>query len=97
MMRIESGNYSVGMFHPLWGLNEPGKGAFRDGVTFSRPFEEPPEVIIAISGLDIRNEYPASVTAEVERVAGDGFRLRLSTGQGGVEKVTLSWVAVGAA
>ena len=95
-MRIESGKYSAGMSRPDWGLNERGRGTFRDRVAFSQPFEEPPKIIIAISGLDIRNDY-TSVIAEAERVAGDGFGLRIGTVQGGVQEVTLNWLAIGAA
>jgi len=97
MMRIESGKYSPGMSHPHWGLSERGRASFRDRVSFSQPFAEPPRLIVAISGLDIRNDYAASVTAEAEGVAVDGFGLRISTGYGGVEEVTLTWVAIGAA
>ena len=97
MMRIESGKYSAGMSHPHWGLNERGRASFRDRVSFSQPFTEPPRLIIALSGLDIRNDYAASVTAEAERVAVDGFNLRISTADGGVQEVTLTWLAIGAA
>lgn len=97
MMRIESGKYSAGTSHPHWGLNERGRASFRDRVSFPRPFAEPPRLIIAISGLDIRSDYPTSVTAEAERVAEDGFSLRIGTAYGGVQEVTLSWVAIGAA
>ena len=97
MMRIESGRYTASMSHPHWGLNERGKASFRDRVSFSQPFEAPPKLIIAISGLDIRNDYTTSVTADTERVAADGFGLRISTDYGGVQEVTLTWVAIGAA
>ena len=97
MMRIESGKYSAGMTNQSWGLNERGRGSFRDRVSFSQPFEEPPKLIIAISGLDIRTGYTTSVIAEAERVAVDGFALRISTVQGGVQEVRLNWVAIVAA
>lgn len=97
MMRIESGKYSAGTSHPHWGLSERGKASFRDRVSFSQPFAEPPRLIIAISGLDIRNDYTTSVTAETQRVAADGFGLRISTAHGGVQEVTLTWMAIGAA
>ena len=96
MMRIESGKYSAGMTNQSWGLNERGRGSFRERVSFSQPFEEPPTLLIAISGLDIRNDY-TSVIAEAERVAVDGFALRISTVQGGVQEVRLNWMAIGAA
>lgn len=97
MMRIESGRYTAGTSHPHWGLSERGRASFRDRVSFSQPFAAPPRLIMAISGLDIRNDYPTSVTAETERVAADGFGLRISTAYGGVQEVTLTWVAIGAA
>lgn len=85
------------MSHPHRGLNERGRASFRGRVSFSQPFAEPPRLIIAISGLDIRNDYPTSVTAETERAAVDGFGLRSSMAYGGVQEVTLTWVAIGAA
>jgi hypothetical protein len=97
MMRIENGKYSAGMSRPDWGLNERGRGSFRDRVVFSRPFEEPPIIIIAISGLDIRTGHTTSLIAEAEKVAGDGFGLRLGTAYGGVQEVRLNWLAIGAA
>jgi len=97
MMRIESGKYSASMSHPHWALSERGKASFRERVTFSQPFEETPRLIIAISGIDVRNDYPTSVTADAERVTADGFGIRISTGFGGVKEVTINWVAIGAA
>lgn len=97
-MRIENGSYVVGVSHPRWNLFEGGSNrTFRDVINFSKPFQSPPKVLVAVSGFDIRGEYRVSVDVRAEKITVVGFAVSISTSNvSDVWEVTVNWMAAGA-
>jgi H-type lectin domain len=102
-MRIENGRYSAGEFHERWGLAGSGfsrKRIFTDKINFSRPFENPPKVLIAISGFDISDageSFRASLDVQAARITAEGFTVQLNAYEASrVRSLTVDWLAIGA-
>jgi hypothetical protein len=101
-MRIEKGKYSAGESHERWNLGGSGfsrKRIFRDHINFSQPFEDSPEVIIAISGFDIFDNgetFHISVDVQAERVTKEGFTVQFNAYDASkVRGLTVDWLAIG--
>ena len=100
-MKIENGKYSAGEFHERWNLYESGIGrkrVFRDKITFSQPFENPPKVLIAISGFDISDfgqSFRSSLDVQAERITTEGFTVQFNAyNTSKVRGLTVDWLAV---
>ncbi len=101
-MRIENGKYSAGEFHERWGLGGSGfssKRFFRDKINFPQPFENPPKVMIAISGFDISDvgeSFRANLDVQAERITTEGFTVRFNAyDTSRVRGLTIDWLAIG--
>jgi hypothetical protein len=101
-MRIENGKYSAGEFHERWNLVESGFGrkrVFTDKINFSQPFENPPKVVIAISGFDISDygeTFRSSVDVRAERITAEGFTVHFNAyDTSRVRGLTVDWLAIG--
>lgn len=102
-MRIENGRYSAGEFDERWGLAGGGFGrkrTFTDKIHFPRPFEDPPKVLVAISGFDISDfgdSFRSSLDVEATHVTAEGFTLRFNAYESSrVRSLTVDWLALGA-
>ena len=100
-MRIENGRYSAGEFHERWGLGGSGfssKRIYRDKINFSQPFENPPRVLIAISGFDISDvgDFRSNLDVQAERITADGFTVLFNAYDNSrVRSLTVDWLAFG--
>ena len=102
-MRIESGRYSAGEFDERWGLAESGvtrRRIFTDKISFSSPFENPPKVLIAISGFDISDSgesFRSSLDVRAVRITAEGFTIEFNAYVNSrVRSLTVDWLAIGA-
>ncbi|MBA3240309.1 MAG: H-type lectin domain-containing protein [Acidobacteria bacterium] len=102
-MRIENGRYSAGEFHERWGLVEGGlsrKRIFTDKINFSGPFENPPKVLIAISGFDISDagvSFRSSFDVQAAHITAEGFTVQFNAYEASrVRSLTVDWLAIGA-
>jgi hypothetical protein len=101
-MRIENGRYSAGEFHERWSLGGSGfssKRFFRDKINFSQPFENPPKVMVAISGFhiyDVGETFLASLDVQAERITTEGFTVQFNAYDSSrVRGLTVDWLAIG--
>lgn len=101
-MRIENGKYSAGEFHERWSLGGSGLNrtrTFRDKINFSQPFENPPKVVVAISGFDISDvgeSFHSSVDVRAERIIAEGFTVQFNAyDTSRVRGLTVDWLAIG--
>jgi hypothetical protein len=101
-MRIENGRYSAGEFDERWNLGEIGFGrkrVFSDKINFSQPFENPPKVMIAISGFDISDvgeSFRASVDVQAGRITTEGFTVFINAYETSrIRGLTVDWLAIG--
>ena len=102
-MRIENGKYSAGEFHERWNLAGSGFSrtrAFRDKINFAQPFDNPPKVMIAISGFDISDvgeSFRSSIEVQAERITTEGFTVQFNAyDTSRVRGLTVTWLAIGA-
>ena len=101
-MRIENGKYSADESHERWSLNASGlsrQRTFTSKITFDQPFENPPKVIIAISGFDIFDHgetFSSSVKVRAEQITTEGFNVQFSAYHTSrVRGLTVDWLAIG--
>lgn len=101
-MRIENGRYSAGEFHERWGLAGSGFGRkriFTDKIRFSRPFEDTPKVLIAISGFDISDvgeSFRSSLDVQAAHITAEGVTIQFNAYESSrVGSLTVDWLAVG--
>jgi len=101
-MRIENGKYSAGEFNERWNLGGSGFSrtrTFRDKINFSQSFDNPPKVIIAISGFDISDvgeSFRSSVDVQAERITTEGFTVQFNAYETSrVRGLTVDWLAIG--
>lgn len=101
-MRIENGRYGAGEFHERWSLGGIGfnsKRMFRDKINFSQPFENPPKVLIAISGFnisDVGDSFRVNLDVQVERITTEGFTVQFNAYDNSrVSGLTIDWLAIG--
>lgn len=97
---FENGTHSAGyLVTPGWQLHTPAAGAdrqWRETITFSKPFNEPPKVTAAFSMLDADKNENLRVRLEVDNITDTSFELVYSTWGGTtVYSVTASWFAFG--
>lgn len=102
-MRIENGKYSAGEFNERWSLAGIGfspKRIFTDKINFAQPFNNPPKVIIAISGFnisDVGESFRASLDVHAERITTEGFTVQfVAYDSSRVQGLTVDWLAIGA-
>jgi hypothetical protein len=103
-MRIENGKYSADEFQERWSLGESGIGRkriFSEIIKFTQPFENPPKVIIALSGFDIfdnSSEYSrTSLDVQAARITIEGFTVQfIAYDTSRVKRLTVDWLAIGA-
>lgn len=102
-MRIENGRYNAGEFHERWSLVGSGfshKRFFTDKINFSQPFENPPKVLIAISGFDISDvgeSFRSSLNVQAARITTEGFTVQFNAYETStVRELTVDWLAIGA-
>ena len=102
-MRVENGRYSAGEFHERWGLAGSGFGRkriFTDKIHFLQPFEDPPKVLVAISGFDIFDagvNFCASLDVQATHITAEGFTIQFNAYESSrVRGLTADWLAVGA-
>ena len=101
-MRIENGKYSADESHERWSLGESGLGRMRSftaKINFAQPFENPPKVIIAISGFDIFDSgetFRSSVKVRAERITTGDFTVQFNAYETSrVRALTVDWLAIG--
>lgn len=102
IMRIENGRYSAGEYHERWGLAGSGfsrKRIFTDKIYFSQPFENPPKVLIAISGFDISDSgesFRSSLDVQAAHITVEGFTVQFNAYESSrLRSLTVDWLAVG--
>lgn len=102
-MRIENGRYSAGEFDERWSLAGSGfshKRFFTDKINFSQPFENPPKVLIAISGFDISDvgeSFRSSLDVQAIRTTTEGFTVQFNAYEmSRIRGLTVDWLAIGA-
>lgn len=101
-MRIENGKYSAGEFNERWSLAEIGFGRkriFSDKINFSQPFENPPNVMIAITGFnisDVGESFSSSFDVLAQRITTEGFTVQFTAyDTSRVRGLTVDWLAIG--
>jgi hypothetical protein len=101
-MRIENGKYSAGEFLERWNLGGSGfrrTRTFMDKINFSQLFENPPKIIIAISGFDISDvgeSFRASLDVQAARITIEGFTIQFNAyDTSRVRGLTVDWLAIG--
>jgi hypothetical protein len=101
-MRVENGKYSAGEFNERWSLAGSGfshKRFFTDKINFAQPFENPPKVMIAISGFnisDVGESFNASLDVQAERITPEGFTVRFNAYDSSrIQGLTVDWLAIG--
>jgi hypothetical protein len=83
---------------PGWTLDKPSSGdrEHREVVTFSKTFNSPPEVMVAISGLDIDEAKNSRVRVYAQNITEEGFDLVFSTWDDTtLYTVRATWLAFG--
>ncbi|MEU4341014.1 H-type lectin domain-containing protein [Nocardia sp. NPDC023852] len=96
---FESGKISVGyLISPGWDLTSgtPGWREWREPVTFTKPFNSPPEVTVGLSMVDIGKVANSRVMVEAENITGQGFDLVVKAWDDTVlYSVNVDWLAYG--
>jgi hypothetical protein len=95
-MHIQAGNHAVAD-------NDRAFRAFRDGegerhfeyaVKFEQPFEEVPQILVALNHLDVESHTALRLSVTAEKISASGFTLRYSTwANTQVFSVGAQWIA----
>ena len=81
---------------PMWAGE--GTREVREVVRFSEPFHRPPQVIVAVSMLDVSNAANIRFDVLAENVTAEGFEIVFSTwSDTRLARARVTWQAVGAA
>jgi hypothetical protein len=71
-------NTSDTAFAPF-GNGTTGERFYRKRITFQTPFQQTPEVVVSIAGVDIAQEKNARLRVHAEKVDAQGFELVIET------------------
>lgn len=99
-MHIQTGNHAVAenerAFRPF--MTGKGERSFEHVVKFEWPFEEPPQILVAINRLHIPCQAAVRVNVSAEKISASGFTLHYSTwANSQIFGVGAQWIAFHAA
>ncbi|GAB4286935.1 MAG: hypothetical protein Kow0098_02760 [Ignavibacteriaceae bacterium] len=77
---VQSGNFSVNYETPGYTLDKnEGTRSFSVEVTFLKPFETKPDVIVAVNHVDVDKNTALRYKVETSSISRDGFTLKIMT------------------
>lgn len=81
LMHIQAGHHAVADNDRAFRAFKDGEGErhFEHGVKFEQPFEDVPQILVALNRLDIASHAALKVSVTAETISVAGFTLRYST------------------
>jgi H-type lectin domain len=99
-MHIQAGSHAVAENSRALQVFKDGEGErqFEHVVKFEEPFEEVPQILVALSHLDVASHTALKLKVTAEKISATGFTLRYSTwAKSQIFGVGAQWMAFHAA
>ena len=96
-MKVQSGKFKAGFNNPKWQLLDgQGKRPFQKRIDFPHSYEEPPIVVVALTGLDVDKSMNLRVEVDAPDVDRNGFSIVFKTWSNTkIYSVWVQWIAHG--